>query len=78
MSTYGHEPSKTERFLTNVAIFFICGMLAVFMSQPVWRGEDMVKQMRAKCDKVHGIMLETNGIFGTTYECSPRFDKGIK
>lgn len=55
-------------------------MVALFaaLSQPAWRGEEMVAEMRSDCDKVGGVMLEHKKMFGTTYKCSPRYDNGVK
>jgi hypothetical protein len=53
-------------------------LLFIALSQPAWRGDQMLTQMRTDCNKVGGVMLEDKGLFGTTYQCSPRYDRGVK
>ncbi len=50
-------------------------ILFVALAQPAWRGEEMLATMRVNCAKVGGVMIDSKGLFGTTYECSPRYDK---
>lgn len=75
--TYGSEPNWVDK-VGFIGVMLALGLLFVVLSQPAWRGEEMLAEMRANCDKVGGIMLETKNFLGTTYECSPRYDQGIK
>lgn len=52
--------------------------LFIVLSQPAWRGKEMVAQMKANCDKIGGVMLETKGLLANSYECSPRYDQGVR
>lgn len=75
MSKYGYELGILDKMLMAMAVgAFI--LLGVAFAQPAWRGDDMLRQMRANCDKVGGVMLESKGMFGSNYQCSPRFDNG--
>lgn len=70
----GHKETWIDKVLFAGVIAALV-LLFVAMSQPAWRGEEMLAEYRANCDKVGGVMLETKGMFGTTYECSERYDK---
>lgn len=49
-------------------------ILFVVLSQPAWRGKEMVAEMRTNCDKRGGVMLENKRTFGIVYECAGRLD----
>lgn len=63
--------SNTDK-LTTVLIVLAVAALFVALSQPLWRGQEMVAEMRADCDKRGGVMLEHKKMFGTEYECASR------
>lgn len=78
MTTYGNEKhSKIQTLMFWGLIVPALILLFAVLTQPAWRGEQMLAEMRANCDKVGGVMLETKQplVGGSTYECSPRYDK---
>lgn len=77
MTNYiGHKETIVDKVMFGFVIAALV-LLGVTLTQPAWRGQDMLKEYRANCDKVGGVMLETKQpvIGGTTYQCSPRLDK---
>jgi hypothetical protein len=62
-----------ERVWTATAILLGI-LLFIAMSQPIWRGEEMVAQFKTNCDKRGGVLLENKGIFGITYQCASHLD----
>lgn len=73
----GSEPNWVDK-IGFIGVVLALILLFVAMSQPVWRGQEMLAEYKANCDKVGGVILERHGMFGTSYECSPRYDQGIK
>lgn len=73
----GGEPNWVDK-AGFIGVMLAMGLLFIALTQPVWRGDEMIAEMKANCDKVGGIILEHKGMFGTSYECSPRYDQGIK
>lgn len=74
MTTYGGgEQGILEKIMLGGVILALI-LLFVTLSQPAWRGEEMLAEMRANCDKVGGVMLESKKMFGTSYECAERKD----
>lgn len=57
------------------AIFAFCGALFVVLSQPVWRGKEMVAEFKSDCDVRGGVWLEHKKMFGTEYACASRLDR---
>lgn len=75
MSNYiGHKETVVEKILFVGVILALC-LLFVALTQPAWRGQEMLAEMRANCDKVGGVMLESKKVFGTSYECAERKDR---
>lgn len=74
MGTY-IEPKQDG--LDKVLFLFGIGasvLLFVALTQPVWRGDEMLAEMKANCDKVNGIMIERSTMFGSkTHKCSPNY-----
>lgn len=73
----GRMPVTFDKYMKNIGtlIIILC-MLALFvvLSQPAWRGEEMVRELQSDCDKRGGVMLEHKKTFGTTYQCVSRLD----
>ena len=74
--TYGSEPNWVDR-VGMIGVILAMILLFIALMQPAWRGDEMLAEMRANCDKVGGIMLEHKTMLGTSYECSPRYDVPI-
>jgi hypothetical protein len=55
--------------MTKLAITLSCAMLLVALSQPIWRGPQIVAQIKSDCTKRGGVLLEHSSVFGSTYEC---------
>lgn len=70
----GHKPGKWENRLNIFLILVFCGVLFVIMSQPVWRGEEMVAEFKEKCAMRGGILYENEKMFGIEYQCLSRMD----
>lgn len=64
----GHKPGPVDNVLFGLVIVALCALFVV-LTQPAWRGEQMVAEMRDRCDQRGGIMLEDKKAFGTSYEC---------
>lgn len=75
MTDYLHKESKLEKGMFWFGVVPALVLLFVVLTQPAWRGEAMLAEMRANCDKVGGVMLEHKGMFGNTYQCAERLDK---
>jgi hypothetical protein len=67
--------SKFEKGMFWFGIVPALVLLFVVLSQPAWRGEEMIAELRSDCDKVGGVMLEHKKMFGTSYECAERLDR---
>lgn len=70
----GHKEGPVEKILFYMVIAAL-GLLFVVLTQPAWRGEEMVAELKSDCAKVGGVMLEHKKMFGTSYECAERLDK---
>jgi hypothetical protein len=75
MPDYIGGQSTGEKVLMYIAMAMLIPLF-IALSQPAWRGEEMIKEKKANCDKVGGVMIVTNGILANTYRCSPRLDRG--
>lgn len=64
----GHKETVFEKVMF-VGVILALGLLFVALSQPAWRGEEMVAELKAHCDQRGGIVLESKKMFGTSYEC---------
>ena len=62
-----------EKALSGLVILAFMALMIV-LAQPVWRGEEMIAELRSDCDKVGGVMLEHEKMFGTSYQCAERLD----
>lgn len=72
MTTYiGTESTWVDKIgITGVILAML--LLFVAISQPMWRGQEMLAEMRSNCEKVGGVMLENKRMLGTSYECAER------
>lgn len=53
-----------------VGVLLALGLLFVALMQPVWRGDEMVKEYKDKCALAEGKMYERKSwLGGTVYEC---------
>ena len=69
----GNQKSMNNKIYTGLVILFGV-VLFVLFSQPVWRGEEMLAELRLNCDKRGGVLLEHEKRFGTEYRCVSRLD----
>lgn len=55
----------------------VVAMVALFaaLSQPAWRGQQMVAQLKSDCAKRGGVVIDDPGMFGDTYSCESRLDR---
>ena len=70
----GHEPNWIDK-AGFIGVMLALGLLFVVLTQPVWRGDEMIAELKSDCAKVGGVMLEHKKMFGTSYECAERLDK---
>lgn len=70
--------SKIGNIIFIVNLVLTMGLFFAALAQPLWRGADMVHDMRSECDQVGGVMIEHETMLGMSYYCSPRFDQGVK
>lgn len=74
MSTVIGQRSKLEDRIW-IALCVMAGLtMFVLLSQPAWRGEEMIAELKSDCEKRHGIILEHKKTFSTSYECASRLD----
>ena len=59
-------------FIFLIAVFGL--VMLIVLTQPAWRGEEMLIEFRADCDKRGGVFLEHQKTFGTEYQCASRLD----
>lgn len=78
MSTYGKEVSKAQNHIYIGVAICIGVLLFVVLMQPVWNAKQLIGQQAADCKKVGGVQVIDHGMFGDTYSCEPRLDKGVK
>lgn len=64
-------PGKTEKIMLYAVMPIVMILLFISLSQPVWRGDDMIAQMKSNCAKQDGVFLETKGWLSNSYECAP-------
>ena len=60
--------------ITTIIIILVGIVLFVLLSQPVWRGKEMVQELQSDCDKRGGVMLVHERTFSTQYQCVSRLD----
>lgn len=75
MTTYGGGKETIVEKIMFAGVIGALILLFVVLTQPAWRGQEMLAEMRANCDKVGGVMLESKKMFGTSYECAERKDR---
>lgn len=71
----GHKPGPIENFIQITLIVLFGVVMFVLLTQPAWRGDEMIAELKSDCQKRHGVMLEHKKMFGTSYECASRLDK---
>lgn len=55
----------------QVGIIALMGIVMfIVLSQPAWRGEQMVAELKSDCQKRGGVMLEHKKMFGIEYQCA--------
>ncbi|GEM_PF-2050313 len=69
--TIGHEAGILEKAIYWLGLAAIV-LLGIAMAQPIWRGEEMVKELRSDCDKRGGVMIEHERLFGNFYTCASK------
>jgi hypothetical protein len=72
-TTIGGDAGNVDK-IGYVAVIGAMILLFIALTQPAWRGEDMVKELKLDCAKRGGVMLEHNKMFGTSYKCASRLD----
>ncbi len=60
--------------LQTALIILLAIVAFIALSQPVWRGKEMIEELKSDCDKRGGVMLEHEKMFGTNYKCVSRLD----
>lgn len=75
MTKYGGGNETVLEKLMFGGVIAAMALLFVSMTQPAWRGKEMLAEMQSKCDQVGGVMLKEKKMFGTTYECAARLDR---
>lgn len=73
MSTYIDQPTIVDKIGFGFVIIASV-LLFITLSQPAWRGEEMVAEFKSDCSKRGGVLLEHKKMFGTSYECASRLD----
>lgn len=74
MSTViGASNGPLEKIMIGVLALAMIALFAA-LTQPAWRGEEMVAELKSDCDKRGGVMLEHQKTFGISYECASRLD----
>ena len=74
MTEYG---GGKESPIEKIGFFLLIGamvLLFITLLQPVWRGQDMVAELKDDCAKRGGVVLQHEKMFGTSYECTSRLD----
>lgn len=78
MATYIEGPAGiTEKIFMWMAIAAVL-LLGVVLMQPVWNAKHLIQQQTDDCKKVGGVQIIDHGMFGDTYSCQPRLDRGVK
>lgn len=74
MSTYaGGKQTVVDKIMIGLLAVAMVGLFAT-LTQPAWRGQEMIAELRSDCDRRGGVMLEHEKTFGTEYECASRLD----
>lgn len=60
----------TEKILFG---FIMLLMIPLFLAltQPAWRGQQMIAQMKADCAKQDGVFIKDSGWLTDSYRCAP-------
>lgn len=65
----GSEPTWVDK-VGFIGVCLALALLFVALSQPIWRGEEMVKELKERCALAEGKMYERKSwLGGTVYEC---------
>lgn len=65
----GYGDRLTDKLMLGLLILALVLLFAA-MSQPIWRGSEMVKEMKEKCVLAEGKIYERKSwLGGTVYEC---------
>ncbi len=77
MTEYIEQSGKFEKYMFWFLGVPVMVLLFLVLSQPAWRGDAMLAEMRANCDKVGGVMIETKQplVGGSTFKCAERLDR---
>ena len=70
MATYdGHKETAVDKALFSLVIAALA-LLFIALSQPIWRGEQMVQELKDRCAIADGSVYERKSwLGGTVYEC---------
>lgn len=72
MSTY-IEGGTGNKLVDNVLFILLIGavgLLFIGLSQPLWRGQEMIQEVKDRCALAEGKMYERKSwLGGTVYEC---------
>lgn len=71
MGTYIEKEDPVTKWMFWLLVVPVLIFAFVVLSQPAWRGEEMLAEMKANCNKIDGVMLETKQplLGGSTWEC---------
>lgn len=75
MPTYLYKKSKVESAMFWFMVVPALVLLFVALSQPAWRGDEMIAELRSNCDKQGGIVLESKGLLANSYSCVEDWNK---
>jgi hypothetical protein len=76
MSKYGVKSTRLQERLFMAGLIFTMVLLFIVLSQPVWNAKHLIQQQTNDCKKVGGVQVIDHGMFGDTYSCQPRLDRG--
>lgn len=68
-----YQPTAVDKAWPFIIIPLMV-LLFIALSQPVWRGKEMVAEFKDNCSKRGGVLLENKKMFGTEYQCASRLD----
>lgn len=77
MPEYISSPERPQwQKVLLIALFIILG-LALFatLTQPAWRGQQMIARYKADCTQRHGVLIMHHQTFGDSYSCESYLGK---
>lgn len=78
MSNYIGREDNVTKYLFWLLVVPTMLLLFVVLAQPVWNAKHLIQQQTDDCKKVGGVQIIDHGLFGDTYSCQPRLDRGVQ